>query len=309
MTFMKNIYRTARLAATGLGAGEQRRARYGSIALFAVALVLIIGGLQSLSFQSQFTPWVKRANAMLVSQARQVTRAEIVKEVKERFRSLVAAVDIEDEAAKRLREALNSVEQAPDEMIRELRAELDIVEEGLSETGADPIDQLRNEVNRLEEAYADPYERLQEALKSPPWYLWPMANVLSQTSGYVDAVTFNRAIYLASVGETGTARVLLSSLHARADDPELLGLVYYTLGRIHFEVFRSSPDPESYSDSVQYMQAVQYLRQSLQADPDSTLAKRFHDYLLSLPPLKTTATNDEMSTPTEGRMSERPRIF
>lgn len=175
--------------------------------------------------------------------------------------------------------------------------------------GARLAEQGESELNGLGHDYTDPYEDLQADLKAPPWYYWPAAALMNAALEYSDVVTFNRAIYLARIGELGTARVLLNGLHASADDAETLGLVYYALGRIEFEVYRSAPQPESYKESVHYTKSVQYLRQSLQSDPESSLAKRFYDYLLSLPPLETRLRKDVQSAPGKGAEATDESIF
>jgi hypothetical protein len=90
--------------------------------------------------------------------------------------------------------------------------------------------------------------------------------------------------------------VLLSGMYSNSDDNELLGLVYYILGRLQWELFLTRLEPEN------YFQAVSYLRQSLQTDPDAELSKRLFDYMLSLTEAESTpgAGKGDPTTLTEG---------
>jgi hypothetical protein len=132
--------------------------------------------------------------------------------------------------------------------------------------------------------------------------------VIAGRSGYRQAATLNRAVYLAQTGDIGTARVMLAGLNARTDDPETLGKIYYTLGRLQFELFRATPEVEYYT------QSIQYLRQAMAADPESRLAQRLLDFLLSLPQAAAAPQSAEgrPETPSEGEgaaISAEKRIF
>lgn len=166
-----------------------------------------------------------------------------------------------------------------------------------------------DEIGRLDHDYSDPYAALQADVEAPALYYWPAAVLMNAALGYTDVITFNRAVYLIRIGELGTARVLLNGLHASADDAEALGLVYYALGRLEFEVYRLGPKPESYKDSIHYVKAVQHLRESLKSNPESSLAKRFYDYLLSLPPMETGLRKGLQNAPTKGAQPADESIF
>ncbi len=80
------------------------------------------------------------------------------------------------------------------------------------------------------------------------------------------------------------------------------------LGRLHFELFRATPEVEYYT------QSVEYLRQSLLTDPDLQFAQRLLDFLLSLPQSATApqAAEGRPETPSEGEgaaISAEKRIF
>ena len=97
-------------------------------------------------------------------------------------------------------------------------------------------------------------------------------------------------------------------MYSQADDREFMGLVYYGLGRLQWELFLSSAEPEN------YFQAVNYLRQSMQSDPGASLPKRLFDYMLSLTEAEPTpgAGKGDPTTLTEGEagaVSESPPLF
>jgi len=73
-------------------------------------------------------------------------------------------------------------------------------------------------------------------------------------------------------------------------------------------LFRATPEAEYYE------QSLQYLRQSLAADPDMDLAKHLLDFLLSLPLAATApqAAEGRPEVPSEGEgaaVSAEKRIF
>jgi len=173
---------------------------------------------------------------------------------------------------------------------------------------AGAIQKLTTRIERLQAIYADSNKELLADLREPPAYLWPMASIVAERSGYRQAVTLNRALYLAQTGEIGTARVMLAGLNASVEDPDVLATIYYMLGRLQFELFRATPEVEY------YMQSIQYLRQSLVADPGLQLAQRLLDFLLSLPQAETAPQSPDgrPETPSEGEgaaVSAEKRIF
>lgn len=120
----------------------------------------------------------------------------------------------------------------------------------------------------------DPYQDVLAALQNPPPYLMPTA--LWAREGYREVATYNRALYLASIGEIGTARTLIDALRASSDSKEPMpALANFLLARFELETLRDRPQPEFHRS------AAQYLRRSLQADPNEELARQIFEYLLS----------------------------
>lgn len=275
-----------------------RFVRYGLFGLLAVAFAAMLVGVQATLFYQMFTPRVTQANRLLFDLVVEGSQRDLYQRITAQVEELRKSGATEDQSAK-LTNAWNDFHNhfatAPDEEFEELRTELTAF--GTVTAGsAASVAQLRDDLQRLQVIYTDRYKPLLEEIENPPFYLWPSAYFLANHSGYRDAITLNHTLHLAQVGEVGTARVMLTGLRASTEDPQMLGLIYYMLGRLQFELFRSRPEAEFYT------QSVQYLRQSLRADPDSPLAKHFIDYLLSLSQGQAAprAGEGQPTTPSEG---------
>lgn len=298
---MKDIVSSDQKADTQHSSGPvlSRGARYATIALLVFAFAAIVGGTQAALFYSEFRPRVARANSLLFNLLVEKTQGSIYRSIEVQLEALENSSEDGEGMENLVTTAWDNFDDhfalAPNEALETLRAELPVFAAGLKDAGSE-IERLGEELDRLRAIYSDPYKQLLADLERPPLYLWPTASLLAGKSGYRQAMTLNRALYLAQVGEIGTARVMLAGLHASTDDPKMLGLINYTLGRLQFELFRARPDAEF------YVQSVFYLRESLQADPDSSLAKRFFDYLFSLSQADSVprAGEGEPTTPSEG---------
>lgn len=279
--------------------GVSHAAWYATIVLFAFAFLAIVGGTQATVFYSQFTPRIADANDLLFDLLVEKAQGSLYHDINVRLESLKESAVHGEGAEDRLTNARDSFDDhfssAPIEALESLQSDLPALGAGLKGAGEE-LDRLAESLDRMQEVYSDSYRQLLLDLDSPPLYLWPTASILANKSAYRHAATLNRALYLAQVGEIGTARVMLTGLHASTDDPKLLGLANYTLGRLQFELFLSRPEAEFYT------QSVAYLRESLQADPDAPLAKRFFDYLLSLSQTEAVPREGEgrPTTPSEG---------
>jgi hypothetical protein len=287
------------VAASEQEAGFSRGARYGTYVLLVFAFAAILGGTQAALFYGKFTPRLAQANTLLFDLVVEKAQENLYYGIEVQLESLQRSAAHGEGSENRLAMAWDDFDDhfasAPLEALQRLHTELPALGAGLRGAG-DDIERLGQDLERLQEIYSDPYKQLLAELERPPLYLWPIAPALAAKSGYRHAATLNRALYLAQVGEIGTARVMLTGLHASTDDPAMLGLTNYTLGRLQFELFRSRPEAEFYT------QSVMYLRESLQADPDAPLAKRFFDYLLSLSQTESVprAGEGRPTTPSEG---------
>jgi hypothetical protein len=77
------------------------------------------------------------------------------------------------------------------------------------------------------------------------------------------------------VREEDEAARVLSEIRTQTGDPRLAAMAGYALARLNYDRFRRDAALQHYH------QAVRYAQESLQGDPNLTVAKRFLDYLLS----------------------------
>ena len=285
-----------------------RRARTVILLLLAIASV---AALQAASFYYLFTPRIEQANALLFELGVENSQQSLYYEIAGQVRALIESAPESDTAEPALavawKEFAGHFTAVPRDATATLATALPELMAG-NRADAGAIQKLTTRIERLQAIYADSNKDLLADLREPPAYLWPMASIVAERSGYRQAVTLNRALYLAQTGEIGTARVMLAGLNASVEDPDVLATIYYMLGRLQFELFRATPEVEY------YMQSIQYLRQSLVADPGLQLAQRLLDFLLSLPQAETAPQSPDgrPETPSEGEgaaISAEKRIF
>ena len=283
--------------------------------LLRSALLIFVAGVfvvatQTALFFHIFSPRVSQANIQLHELILEKAQKKLSTQIAKQFEALINTSSPADEAERTLAQAWrdfqNHFSVAPVEALNSLENELVVFTARNGDS--DPANKLSNDIKRLQGMYADDHRPLLAELKRPPWYLWPTAPIVAAKSGYRQAATMNRAIYLAQTGEIGTARVMLAGLNASVDDVSVEAKIYYTLARLQFELFRRTPEADYYT------QSVQYLRQSLRTDPGYPLAKRMLDFLLSLDQAATAPQSSEgrPESPSEGEgaaVSTDKRIF
>lgn len=286
-------------------------ARSARIVIFLLLVVVSIAALQSALFYYLVTPRIEQANAQLFELSVENSQHSLYYGIARQVGALIESAPGSDSPEPALAGAWKEFERhftvAPRDAVEAFAHELPALTADHRADAGD-IRNLMARLERLQIIYADSYKDLLADLREPPAFLWPMASIVAERSGYRQAVMLNRALYLAQTGEIGTARVMLAGLNASVEDPDLLATIHYTLGRLHFELFRATPDVEYYT------QSIQYLRQSLVADPDLQLAQRLLDFLLSLPQAATTpqTADGRFETPSEGdgaAVSAEQRIF
>ncbi len=286
-------------------------ARSARIVIFLLLVVVSVAALQAALFYYLITPRIEQANAQLFELTVENSQRSLYYGIAKQVGALIESAPESDSPEPALAGAWKEFEShftaAPRDAVEALARELPaLTADNRADAGV--IRSLTARLERLQVIYADSYKDLLADLREPPAYLWPMASIVAERSGYRQAVTLNRALYLAQTGEIGTARVMLAGLNASVEDLDLLATIHYMLGRLQFELFRATPEVEYYT------QSIQYLRQSLVADPDLQLAQRLLDFLLSLPQAATApqAADGRPETPSEGEgaaVSAEQRIF
>ncbi len=289
----------------------EHRTKFTRLAITIGCGLVVLAALQAATFFNRMSARVAIANSQLfelmVEDTQHTTYRTLARQME---RLLNAAPEAERESralSTAWAEFQNHFSAAPSEALETLHDAMPVLTVAYAdESGV--VSAAIATMQRMRSTYADSFKPLLAELRSPPIYLWPTAKIVANMSGVRDAVTFNRALYLAQVGEIGTARVMLAGLNASVDDPVVLSTIYYTLGRLQFELFRGTPEAEY------FIQSVQYLRQSLNADPDSEKAKHLLDFLFSLNQTPTAPQSAEgrPETPSEGEgaaVSAEKRIF
>lgn len=292
---------------TDRSANIDRSALWG--ALLVVPIAVLVASLQAAVFFSTYAPAVADANTrlfdLMVEHAQRTEFRAVARQVEALRKSPATA------PAKNLATAWDRFGShfaaAPRDAIAGMQSDLVALR---PELGAEPdaLKELETGLARLERIYADEWRSLAAAATDPPAYLWPTAGMVASLSGFREAITLNRALYLAQTGDIGTARVMLAGLNASAEDPGLRAVTYYVLARLQLALFRSTQEVEY------YQQSLQYLDQSLKFDPGLELAKRLLDYLLSLSRAEAVPQSAEgrPETPSEGEgaaVSAGKRIF
>jgi hypothetical protein len=285
--------------------------RSAKVVVFLLLAIVAVAALQAAIFYTLFTPRIEQANARLFELGVENSQRSVYYDIDRKVRALIKTAPESDADQPVLVGAWKDFENhfiaAPRDALDTLLSALPALTAS-HQADTTTIEELVAQLGRLQAIYADSYKDLLADLRAPPLYLWPTGSILAKRSRYRQAVTLNRALYLAQTGEIGTARVMLAGLNAAAEDPQVLATVYYTLGRLQFELFRATPEAEYYT------QSIHYLRQALAVDPGLQLAKRLLDFLLSLPQAETAPQSPDgrPETPSEGAgaaISAENRIF
>ncbi len=285
--------------------------RCTEIVILILLAIVSVAATQAMLFYFLMTPRIEQANAQLFELSVENSQRSLYYGIARQVRTLIELAPDTDAREPPLANAWAEFEvhftAAPRDAVAALADEMPALTTG-SRADAGAVRKLTASLERLRAIYADSYKELLADLRKPPIFLWPMASIVAERSGYRQAVTLNRALYLAQTGEIGTARVMLAGLNASVEDPGVLATIYYTLARLQFELFRATPEVDYYT------QSIQYLRQSLIADPDLQLAQRLLDFLLSLPQVAAApqAADGRPETPSEGEgaaVSAENRIF
>jgi len=284
-----------------------RRKKILFAAIIVTALLLLLGGVQSLIFFSKYSHEISQTNQKLQALVAEKYSGELMDGVWDKLWRLGAAVSQDHAASLPLRTMLRTfnetVRVAPKETIGKLTADLPGLKQKMPEF-TDQLAEFESAVAVLHDIYQIDYEPLIDSMQNPPVYLWPIAGILMEKTGYLRIATYNRAMYLAQTGEMGTARVLLTGLHASAHDDEFLALVYFGLARLQWQLFAERGQREN------YFLAVNFLRQSIQTDPELILARRLLDFLLSLSQTNSfEPTQGDPATPSEGQAGADPEVM
>jgi hypothetical protein len=198
--------------------------------------------------------------------------------VQQRLESLAKALSDKGEVVRVRQQFQETANEAPRAAIEKLRDWLGSYAPAsfqASSEAASLIASLRSDLERLHEIYSRDLAPLLVLVDSPPWYLWPGAVLITANTELRSVLQLNQALHLARVGKESDARQLLAEIRGGTNDRQLAALGIYLLARLNYEQYRKDPEVQHYNEAVRYTQ------ESLQSDPDLSVAKRFLDFLLS----------------------------
>jgi hypothetical protein len=271
---------------------RQKHKKYLSWGLIVLAFLIMLTSVQATWYYSRYIPRVNGINTKLDTFMGEKTSGAVLADIQEQFMTLLETLRTEETHARQLVSLLELMikhfRQTPVQTGEEVRLALVKLERELQQQGQTSGNELLTTASKdvailaarlgeLVDIYTIPFDELQSDLESPPWYLWPVGSLIRYKTGYLSAVTFNRAMYLAQIGEAGTARVLLTGLYSSSQNKDMLGMIFYGMGRLQWELFMTTNEPEN------YFQAVKFVRQSIQEDPEMDLSRRVFDFMMSLP--------------------------
>ena len=241
-------------------------------------IVLLLAGIQAWGFYKQVSPLTSEAQQQLSLLQREVPDSRLVNLS---MQSLKAYSDINaDELTRRqilelrdfvLREFATDPRTAVQQLTRVVTSF-----ESRSVDDQEALLNLRRQVSQLERMYTDHYDRAILAFTHPAWYLQPTAAFLNNNTAQMEALAFNRSLYLMHVQDSSTATDILDDLRSNTADESLRAKALITLSRIRYQAFRVEKNPSHFQDALQLAQ------QSVRTDSDHELAKLFLDYLLSV---------------------------
>lgn len=302
-----------------LEARRAKRKKIFSYLLMAVATLILLAGIQGLAYYLYFIPQVDEVNGKYTAFMQERTELTLQTKVQDGFKAIIEELKPEEAYARQVLEQFENLvklfRQTPREIAEEVHDALLTLSEQYKKDGeanakpllvkaAGDLQTLAADINTLRETYTINFEDVQSKLDTPPWYFWPTGNLIRYRTGYLSAIIYNRAMYLSQIGETGTARVLLTGLYASTTDEKMKSMVYYGLGRLQWELFTTLSEPEH------YFQSLKYMRQSMQSDPQYEMPKRVLDFMLSLDQGDSAprAGEGDPSNPSEGQAASVPEI-
>lgn len=272
---------------TSTGSNPQDRIRRGSplarrVRLRRVCLVtgilLLVFSLQSIAFHRYVQEHDRAARRTLDQLSQETASGRLIDtalaDLREYWRLTPdptmksLALEIRDDVMLRFRaEPLAIVEGFP-RGAASLRAESEATREALA--------RLNETLQRLGDVYTDRAAAAYYAWSQPPVYLQPAAALVRLFAGQTEIkLNFNRALYLMLVAKREEAQEIYLAIRRSAESPEDKARVLFAQGRLRFDSFEDTRDPQQLSE------ALQHVRQSVRSDPDYQLSKLFLDYLIS----------------------------
>lgn len=239
--------------------------------------LLLVFGLQGWAFQHHAGPRIAAAEANLARLHQEVPNDELMNDALSALRDcwrLTADEDRKRTIAALRETVVRRFTENPAAAIDELARAASVLQVE-SEVERDALETLRGKVTRLQAVYSDHYGELLRLYSDVPWYFQPGAALLEAGRPTKQLLAFNHAQYLMLTGDREAAGAVLEELRKNAPSDSFRSRVLFAQARLNYDAYRAEANLQYYDD------ALQYVRQSLQSDPEYALPKLFLEFLLS----------------------------
>jgi hypothetical protein len=241
-------------------------------------ILLLVGGLQALSFDRFIAPVLDNAATNLARLQQEVPGNHLVNVTLEVLRDYrrISADEVRKRQALQLRQDfIQQFKDEPEEAIAEFSRVVSGFE-AQSSAEQELLATLQRNLSILGEMYANHFARALEYHSSPPWFFQPAASLVTLGRSGEQSLRFNHALYLMLTGQRGTANSIFNDLRANTESDAFKSRILFAQSRLQYDAFLVQQDSEY------HRQAVQHAQQSLRHNAAYDLPKLFLEYLLTI---------------------------
>lgn len=246
--------------------------------LTVAGVVLLVGGLQALAFNSRVTPKIDWATQNLALLQQEVPGNHLLDETLSLLRDYrrISSGEVRKRQVLQLRQRVIEQFQESPRLAIEGFGSVVAGFEAQSAAEQEMLDTLQRNLFRLNEMYADHFAEAIESHSNPPWYFQPVAAMSTIDDSSRQKLDFNHAHYLTLVGQRGAANTIYNDLRMNTGSDVFKSRILFAQSRLQYDAFRVEQDPEYLRQSLQHAQ------QSLRHDSAYDQPKLFLEYLLSI---------------------------
>ena len=241
-------------------------------------IVLLLGGIQSLSFHRYIAPRFDKAEQNLAFLQEEVPGNQLLNTSLDTLRDYrrISNDEVKKRQILQLRQDfVQQFREDPRPAIEDLNRVVSSFE-AQSTVEQELLDTLQKNLSHLKDIYSDHYAAVIANYDSPPWYFQPSAAFLTMRSSDRQELDFNHALYLMLVAQRAAANPIYNELRLNVDSDAFKSRIFFAQSRLQYDAFRLEQDPEYYH------QAVLHAQQSLAHDAAYDLARLFLEYLLTI---------------------------
>jgi hypothetical protein len=249
-----------------------------SLILKVGGALFLIGGAQSLGFQVQIDPRIEDARENLRQLQLEIPGNRLVNATLETLRDYrrVTSDAVKKRQALQMRQDfIQRFPENPQLAVEEFAR----VIAGLgarSDAEQELLGNLERNLATLTHIYTDRFAEARASYISPPWYLQPVAALMTRGTQGRQNLDFDHALFLMLTGQRSAANNIFTELRENSDSDEFISRVLFAQSRLQYDAYRVEQDPEY------QRQAIQYAEQSLRHDADYEQPKLFLEYLLTI---------------------------